>query len=299
MMRAREKIAAFIGIEFCLVILCTLPLFLLHAEPSSPLMILTSVAFMFLPALTTLIIRRLAHEKGGLFLQLNLRNAWKEYLLAAFLPGVLEGIGVALYFFIFPDHFDLSLSYAEHLLAINGQAADLPQLTLPVVAGVGLILILAAPLVIVNHAAAFGEEIGWRGFFFPLLVEEFGVQKAVLLNGVLWGTVHAPLVCFGLNYTGNYPGKPWSGILMMILFAASIGVFLSYLTLKSRSIFPACIAHGVINAIREAPLLICLDAYNALLGPKPSGLIGMIGFLVIGAALLAKFAQYPDMQKGR
>ena len=59
------------------------------------------------------------------------------------------------------------------------------------------------------------------------------------------------------------------------------------MTLKSKSIFPACIAHGAINAIREAPLLICLDTYNVLLGPKPSGLIGMTGFLVLGAVILS------------
>lgn len=154
-----------------------------------------------------------------------------------------------------------------------------------------------APLVIVNHAAAFGEEIGWRSFLLPLLMDELGARKAVLLDGVLWGIAHAPLVCFGLNYTGEYPGAPWSGILMMVLFAATTGIFFSYLTLKSRSIFPACIAHGAINAIREAPLLICLDTYNALLGPKPSGLIGMTGFLVLGAIIFVKFMQYPETRE--
>ncbi len=296
-MKQKEKIVAFISIEFGLVILCTLPLFLLHAEPTSPLMLLTSIIFMFLPALTTLIVKRMAHDKGGLFLQLNIRKAWKQYLLAAFIPGVLEVIGVVLYFFIFPSHFDLSLTYAAQLLALNGQTVELPQLSLPLVIGIGMLLILAAPLVIVNHAAAFGEEIGWRGFLLPLLMDELGVRKAVLLNGVLWGIAHAPLVCFGLNYTGDYPGAPWTGILMMVLFATSIGIFLSYLTLKSRSIFPACIAHGAINAIREAPLLICLDTYNVLLGPKPSGLIGMTGFLVLGAIILVKFMRCPEMQE--
>ena len=205
-MKRKEKIAAFIGIEFGLVILCILPLFLLHAEPAGPLMLLTSVVFMFLPALTTLIVKRLTHDNGRLFLQLNMRKAWKQYLLAAYIPGVLEGIGVTLYFFIFPAHFDLSLSYAAQLLALSGKTAELPQLSLPAVIGIGLIFILAAPLVIVNHVAAFGEEIGWRGFLLPLLIDELGVQKAVLLDGVLWGIAHAPLVCFGLNYTGDYPG---------------------------------------------------------------------------------------------
>lgn len=89
-MKQKEKIVAFISIEFGLVILCTLPLFLLHAEPTSPLMLLTSIIFMFLPALTTLIVKRLTHDKGGLFLQLNIRKAWKQYLLAAFIPGVQD-----------------------------------------------------------------------------------------------------------------------------------------------------------------------------------------------------------------
>lgn len=155
-----------------------------------------------------------------------------------------------------------------------------------------MILTLMAPLVIVNHVAAFGEEIGWRSYLLPLLIDELGIQKAVLLDGILWGIAHAPLVCFGLNYTGEYPGAPWSGILMMVLFATSIGIFFSYLTLKSKSIFPACIAHGAINAIREAPLLICLDTYNVLLGPKPSGLIGMTGFLVLGAVIFVSFTQF-------
>ena len=296
-MKQKEKIAAFISIEFGLVILCTLPLFLLHAEPASPLMLLTSIIFMFLPALTTLIVKRMAHDKGGLFLQLNIRKAWKQYLLAALIPGALEGIGVVLYFFIFPSHLDLSLTYAAQLLTLNGQTAELPQLSLPLVIGVGLLLILAAPLVIVNHAAAFGEEIGWQSFLLPLLMDELGARKAVLLDGVLWGIAHAPLVCFGLNYTGEYPGAPWSGILMMVLFASTTGIFFSYLTLKSRSIFPACIAHGAINAIREAPLLICLDTYNVLLGPKPSGLIGMTGFLVLGAIIFVKFMQYPETRE--
>lgn len=287
-MERRKKIVAFICIEFGLVILCTLPLFLLRAEPMSLLVLLTSVVFMFLPAISTLIVKRLTHDEGGLFLRLNIRREWKRYLLAAFLPGALEGIGVISYFFVFPDHLDISLTTIEHLLVLSGREAELPQLTVPAAIGVGLLLAVVAPSIVVNHIAAFGEEIGWRGFLLPLLVEGLGVRKAVLLDGILWGIAHAPLVCFGLNYTGDHPGAPWTGILMMILFATSTGIFLSYLTLSSKSIFPACIAHGAINAIREAPLLICLNTYNALLGPKPSGLIGMTGFLIAGAVIFIK-----------
>ncbi|CCQ97199.1 hypothetical protein CULT_590029 [[Clostridium] ultunense Esp] len=34
---------------------------------------------------------------------------------------------------------------------------------------------------------AFGEEIGWRAYVLPILIKLMNKQKAILLNGVLWG----------------------------------------------------------------------------------------------------------------
>ncbi len=285
-MSRRSKILAFLGVEYALVFVCTLPLFLLGAEPMGPLMLGISVLFMFLPALVALIVRRLSGDRSGMFLRPNIKGTRRQYLMAALLPGVLTMAGAALYFLLFPGDLDLSMGYMSELLALSGQAAEVPAVTLPQVIGAGLVLTLIAPLVLVNHIAAFGEELGWRGYLLPMLIEGLGESRAVLLNGVLWGIAHAPLVCFGLNYTGEYPGAPFTGILMMVVFATVLGVFMSYLTLRSGSIWPACIAHGAVNAVREAPLLICAAGYNALLGPKPSGIIGMAGFIVLGGVLM-------------
>ncbi len=115
----------------------------------------------------------------------------------------------------------------------------------------------------------------------------------------MWGIAHAPLVCFGLNYTGEYPGTPFTGILMMTVFATVSGIFMSYLTLRSGSIWPACIAHGAVNAVREAPLLICAAGYDALLGPKPSGLIGMAGFIIMGVLLMFRLEKRPGKSEGK
>lgn len=285
-MSRRSKILAFLGVEYALVFVCTLPLFLLGSEPMGPLMLGISVVFMFLPALAALIVRRLSGDRSGMFLRPNIKGTRRQYLMAALLPGVLTMAGAALYFLLFPGDLDLSMGYMSELLALSGQAAEVPAVTLPQVIGAGLVLTLIAPLVLVNHIAAFGEELGWRGYLLPMLIEGLGESRAVLLNGVLWGIAHAPLVCFGLNYTGEYPGAPFTGILMMVVFATVLGVFMSYLTLRSGSIWPACVAHGAVNAVREAPLLICAAGYNALLGPKPSGLIGMAGFIVLGGVLM-------------
>ena len=285
-MSRRSKILAFLGVEYALVFVCTLPLFLLGAEPMGPLMLGISVLFMFLPALVALIVRRLSGDRSGMFLRPNIKGTRRQYLMAALLPGVLTMAGAALYFLLFPGDLDLSMGYMSELLALSGQAAEVPAVTLPQVIGAGLVLTLIAPLVLVNHIAAFGEELGWRGYLLPMLIEGLGESRAVLLNCVLWGIAHAPLVCFGLNYTGEYPGAPFTGILMMVVFATVLGVFMSCLTLRSGSIWPACVAHGAVNAVREAPLLICAAEYNALLGPKPSGLIGMAGFIVLGGVLM-------------
>jgi len=46
--------------------------------------------------------------------------------------------------------------------------------------------------------AGFLEEIGWSGFAFPRLQARFGLLKAALLLGVLWGIWHLPVT----NYLG-------------------------------------------------------------------------------------------------
>lgn len=298
-MSRRGKILAFLGIEYGLVFLCSLPLFLLDAEPLGPLMMGISVVFMFLPALAALIVRRLSGDRSGMFLRPNIRGTRKQYLMAAFLPGALTMAGAALYFLLFPGDLDLTMGYMSELLALSGQAVEVPAATLPQLIGAGLLLTFIAPLVVVNHIAAFGEELGWRGYLLPLLIEGLGERRAVLLDGVLWGIAHAPLVCFGLNYTGEYPGTPFTGILMMTVFATVSGIFMSYLTLRSGSIWPACIAHGAVNAVREAPLLICAAGYDALLGPKPSGLIGMAGFIIMGVLLMFRLEKRPGKSEGK
>ena len=260
-----RRIRIFLLIEFLLVGFISIPLFLLKAESGSGLVMAASVVFMWLPALTTFLTRKITNDKSKLPLKPLIKKNWKMYVVSAYIPSIAVVLGASLYFAFFTKHLDLSFTLLGELLAAH---------------------VLLAPLVFVNHILAFGEEVGWRGYLLPLLCRKFGVTRGIIIDGVLWGAVHAPLVAFGVNYAGDYPGAPWSGMLMMIVFATSVGVFLSWLTIKTKSIIPACISHGVINALREAPLFICVSNYNALLGPKPSGVIGMSGFLVIGIVLM-------------
>lgn len=280
-----KRILIFLLSEFLLVVLISIPLFLLKAESGSGLVMAASVVFMWLPALATFLTRKITNDKSDLPLKPLIKTNWKMYVISAYIPGIIIALGALLYFAIFPTHLDLTLGYLKNLMTVTGQQIQLPTLSISSLLLIAVGLVIFAPLVFVNHILAFGEEIGWRGYLLPLLCNKFGVTNGIIVDGILWGVVHAPLVSFGVNYTGNYFGAPWTGMLMMIVFATSVGVFLSYLMIKTKSIIPACISHGVINAMREAPLFICVSNYNALLGPKPSGIIGMSGFLVTGIIL--------------
>ena len=96
--------------------------------------------------------------------------------------------------------------------------------------------------------AAFGEEFGWRGYMMPKLIKLFGIKKAVFAGGIIWGLWHAPLTCVGHNFGTDYPGFPYLGILVMCLDCTVTGIMLTYLTVKSGSIWPAAIMHAVNNA---------------------------------------------------
>ena len=241
---------------------------------------------MWLPALATFLTRKITNDKSELPLKPLIKKNGKMYVISAYIPGIIIALGALLYFAIFPKHLDLTLGYLKDLMTVTGQQIQLPTLSISSLLLIAVGLVIIAPLVFVNHILAFGEEIGWRGYLLPLLCSKFGLTNGIIVDGILWGVVHAPLVSFGVNYAGDYFGAPWTGILMMIVFATSVGVFLSYLTIKTKSIIPASISHGVINALREAPLFICVSNYNALLGPKPSGIIGMSGFLTMGIILM-------------
>lgn len=286
-----KRIVIYLKLETLFVFFISISLFLLRAESGSTSVMVTAVVFMWIPALVTIFTRKLTHDKTPLPLRPYIKRNWKKYILAAYLPSILIVLGAVVYFALFPQDLDLSFSFVKSLVAATGQEVVIPTITKSVLGVIAVGLIMIAPMVFMNHILAFGEEIGWRGYLLPLLCEKIGTVWGILLDGILWGVAHAPLVYFGVNYAGDYAGAPWTGMLMMVVFATVVGIFLSYLTMKTQSVIPACIAHGVINAIREAPLFVCVVEYNALLGPKPSGIIGMSGFLVLGVVILIKLGK--------
>lgn len=242
--------------------------------------------FSFFPLLSSVLTRMITKDKSSWLLRPHFRKNWKTYLAAGFVPGFLIFLGAVLYFSIFPHHLDVSAKRLIETYGRFGVPSDLPH-TVNSIIRIGLVGVLVSPFALPIVLFGLGEELGWRGYFLPILLKLMDQQKAVLLTGLLWGLCHAPLIYFGLNYGSNYWGAPYSGIVMMTLVGVVLNAWLSYVTIKTESIIPAGILHGAVNLIGEFPAMAATAEINPLLGPNPTGIIGM-SLLLLGAVVVSR-----------
>ncbi len=256
-----------------------------NAEAISSLQ-LRVAATMFIPAICVVITRLITKEGfQNHMIKPNFKGNIKVYLLAYFGPSILTLVGAVVYFLIFPNQFDINCGYLAQTYKAMGVDMGLTAMPLNLLMlSQGITAILFGP--IVNFVTCFGEEWAWRGYMVPKMAEEMKTIPLLLISGVIWGLWHAPLTMIGHNYGMGYWGYPFTGILAMCLFCTVIGIFMSYITLKTKSCIPAVLAHGAINAFASIGIYFTVDGGNAFVGPAPTGVIGMIAFIVLDIFLV-------------
>ena len=125
-----------------------------------------------------------------------------------------------------------------------------------------------------------GEEIGWRGFLWPLLRSRWGFLATAGMMFVIWWSFHVPIVLFG--WYGSLGGLPafTVGIAGFVLFTGVI-------TDRSRSLWPSVVAHGAWNAlvatsfaVDDAGDITAFTGSEALLGEF--GWVAAVGSLLLG-----------------
>lgn len=124
------------------------------------------------------------------------------------------------------------------------------------------LLQLAASIIL--FFPAFGEEWGWRGYMMPKLMELMPKPLAILVGGIIWGLWHAPLTISGHNFGTEYKLYPWLGILLMCLFCVLMNAFLTLLTERTKSIYPASFCHMINNNLSVGIMLTIFAAPAAL-----------------------------------
>lgn len=215
-----------------------------------------------------------------------------------FVPTFFILMGAALFYFIFPHDLDYGGNYIVQSFSRFGAPSEI-SFTISSLLITSLIVCIISSFGVPSWFVALGEDIGWQGYLLPLLCKKMSTRYAVLWNGALWGLGHAPLIYFGMNYGLHYMGAPNSGIAMMVLFCMTIGVYMSFVTLKTNNCMYAAIIHGSVNIIGETPIFVSLSTQSILLGPNPSGIIGMSVLLIGAVILLFRLPNSKENQKDK
>lgn len=251
---------------------------------------LAIAAGMFAPAIAAALTRLITKEgfKDAWIKPRAFKKTWCYYVLAWFGPLVLVLAGAALYFLINPSDFDPSMSYVIQATREQAKAmgvemsVDDETIRLSQIASLATLVIAPA----LNAVTCFGEEWGWRGYLLPHLLERFSVIPTLIISGIIWGIWHAPITVLGHNYGMGYAGYPFTGIAAMCLFCIVLGVFMSYVTLRTGSCLPAVFAHGMVNGCAAAGIIFSATGGNPFVGPAPTGILGG-AFFIVAAIFMA------------
>ena len=98
-------------------------------------------------------------------------------------------------------------------------------------------------------AHALGEGIGWRGFLAPALVGRMGFTAGAIVTGIIWTAWHVPILLFA-DYHG---ATPWRfGLPCFAVMAVALSVILTWIRLRSGSVWPCAILHASHNLFIQA-----------------------------------------------
>jgi membrane protease YdiL (CAAX protease family) len=255
---ALKGLAAFLLLCFSLTWGVELGIYLTGGLKSSSLIFIVLV--MFLPGLSALVAIRFV-DKGRPGAYGISRGRAPFYVLAWLYPFAFLALGV-LFVLLSGNPVDITL---------RGIADGLPQEgMLPLI----VLSLLLDP--VLNFLPTLGEEYGWRGFLQAKLLGRFGLLWGLVLTGAIWGVWHAPLILMGYNYPHHADAL---GVGMFALWALLVGFFLSWLRLRSGSVFPSALGHGAINAYAGLGVFLAPSA-DELYG-LPLGLPALLALAIL------------------
>jgi CAAX protease family protein len=92
---------------------------------------------------------------------------------------------------------------------------------------------------------AFFEEIGWRAWMLPRLLERMGSRRAVVTSALIWAFWHTPFALSGIHHLPGIPTALTVATLPLVTFGA--GLIIGWLWLRTGSIWIVSLAHGAHN----------------------------------------------------
>jgi membrane protease YdiL (CAAX protease family) len=246
----------------------------------TPLAVTLMSVLMLAPTIAHIATRLITREGwSNMLLRPKFGRGWSYYLAALFLPALAAIVGGAVYYLLFPNRFDPSMAYARETLGFVPPAGARDVWTFLIT-----VTPLAIAMSILNLPRVFGEEFGWRAYLLPKLLP-LGARKASLWIGAIWAVWHWPYVFMGYEYGFGYWGAPVMGPLLWVVICSFLSIFLTWVTLRSGSVWPAALGHGVINATASLMLFFVRGEPQSLIGPMPVGIIGSLGYAAMAVLI--------------
>jgi membrane protease YdiL (CAAX protease family) len=315
-----KRIIIFLAFAFGIPWIAALVIFLSGMSGKNPLQAgtIANYIFIFTPWLANIIARLLTKEEWkNLMLRPNFKRSWRFYLASWFLPLAVTIVGMTAFYLIYPNLFDKNLTNMAKMVESSPSASGLnPWLIL-----LSTTLSLVAVSTPINGLASIGEEFGWRAYLLPKLlsafsqnssVESTGTEnlgqentsrfsaphKAALLTGLIHGIWHLPLMLLTM---GSVPGMTFLTPLVYLVMTCSLSVFLSWVTIRSNSVWTASLGHGAGNAAAALPGFLLNGSPVPLMGPDATGLLGGIGYSILALILLFSRKAFlkEDQNKGQ
>jgi membrane protease YdiL (CAAX protease family) len=100
--------------------------------------------------------------------------------------------------------------------------------------------------------AAFFEEVVWRGYLQPWFISRYGMYRGLFFVSMVWAIFHFQA---DFSYRSS-DGAVLLGILWRLVHCLVLGFVFGWLTLRSGSIWPAAIAHGLYNVSLHAEFMV-------------------------------------------
>ena len=147
--------------------------------------------------------------------------------------------------------------------------------------------------VIVNSTLALFEEVGWRGWLLPRLLERMDVRPAVVASAVIWACWHIPFALSGIHYLDGIAALVTAAIMPSVIMGS--GLIIGWLWVRTESIWIVAIAHGAMNNWGQYAFKFMGGSGSGSLADGVVLAAGCVALLGVGTILL--FTALPDKGK--
>ncbi|HWC95458.1 MAG TPA: CPBP family intramembrane glutamic endopeptidase [Candidatus Sulfopaludibacter sp.] len=235
-----QAILVFIGTAYALSVALSLLIGLTGGHGSA--LFALGYLSMFIPAITVLLVRAAMNEGP--------RVRWNSFPLRflpvalLLIPGVLHAVMLPLMGRVeggvqWQNWLTREADGLYHAPASRGWGA------LTIQGLVAHIVLHAVFGLIAVSSLAFFEEIGWRAWLLPRLVDRIGARRAVVATSIIWGVWHVPFQLAGIQYIEGVSLLRVS--ITIVPGTVAAGLILGWLWLRTESIWLVAIAHGASN----------------------------------------------------